>query len=262
MYLLVNYTYLLVTTVENEAPTLIEKMINAINTSPVLQALTTIFGILGVSIIAIFTPIGRYIKDNFQYWLCKRIGVYRGKGYYSEAFVVDHIKKAKKVIRIICVRNTRISSPDILRAFREFIADKNGKVELFYLDPSNNMSDDIIDKIRVTLPTPPIDAKKCRNEIEANEIRIKDEVKTWDSTKQDNISLYRFKSLPSIHLCQFDNKIFLGFQFFDPSKSATLSNRTLNDYCTVINTKSALGKLIIEQIDYLRDNQSEKQTTN
>lgn len=239
-----------------------EKLINAINDSPILQALATILGIFGIGLITILTPVGRYIRTNIPYWFCKHISVYRGKGYYSEEFVVNHIKKSKKVIRIICVRNTRISSPDVLRAFRSFVTNRNGKVELFYLDPSSNISDDIIDKIRVTLPTPPIDAQTCRNEIKTNEIRTKAEIKTWDSTKQNNISLYRFRSLPSIHLCQFDNKIFLGFQFFDPSESATLSAKSLNDFCTIVNTKSALGKLIIEQIDYLRDNQSDKQVIN
>lgn len=226
-----------------------------------IQGISAIFGILGISVLMILTPIVKCIKNNIHYWMCRRIGVYSRKGYYSETFVLENIKKAKKIIRIICVRNARISSPDILRAFRTF-ASKNGKIELFYIDPSSKMSDDIIDKIRVTLPTPPVDVNTCRREIEANETRTKAEIKTWDSTKQGNISLYRFNSVPSIHLCQFDNKIFLGFQFFDPSESATLSSKTLNDLCTVINAKSLLGKLIVEQIDYLRDNQSEKQTIN
>lgn len=244
--------------VENQDYTFWERIIKAINDSPELQAFATIFGILGIGLITFFTPVGRYIKSNAKYWICRRIGVYRGEGYYSEAFVINRIKKAKKEIRIICVRNSRISSTDILRAFREF-ANRNGKIELYYIDPSEQTNDDIIDKIRVTLPTPPTDVETCRNEIISNEKRMKDEIKTWDSTKQNNISLYRFKSLPSIHLCKFDDKIFLGFQFFDPSISALLSAKTLNDYCTVINAKSELGRLLIEQIDYLRDHQSERQ---
>ena len=120
------------------------------------------------------------------------------------------------------------------------------------------MSDDIIDKIRVTLPTPPSNATNCRQEIMSNERRMIDEIKKWDNSKRDNIALFRFRCLPSIHLCQFDNKIFLGFQFINPNESTFLSSRTLNDLCIVINTKSQLGKLITKQIDYLRDTQSDK----
>lgn len=243
-------------------PTILEQIINKINNSPSLNALAIILGIFGVGVVALLTPIGRYVRNNWRYWLCRRMGLYRGKsakGYYSEAFVIEHIKKAKQEIRIICVRNTRISSPDILRAFREFVSKNDGIVELFYLDPSTNMCDDIIDKIRVTLPTAPEDTATCRREIEENENRIKAELRTWDTQKQSNLSLFRFKNLPSIHLCQFDNKIFLGFQFFDPSTSVVLTGKTLNDYCLVIGKNSALGKLIMEQIAYLRDNLSDKQ---
>ena len=257
------FTFLATTVASTNPPTAFGRIIDTINNSSFLNALAIVGGIFGVGLIAFLTPIGRYIRSNWRYWLCKRIMVYRGKpikGYYSEAFVVENIKKAKKKIRIICVRNTRISSPDVLRAFREFISQYNSTAELFYLDPSANMSDDIIDKIRVTLPTAPVDAATCRREIVENESRIKEEVRTWDTQKQSALSLFRFRNLPSIHLCQFDNKMFLGLQFFDPNASAVLTAKTLNDYCFVIRSNSVLGKLITEQIDYLRDNLSNKQS--
>ena len=229
-----------------------------INNSPELQAIATILGIFGVGLFAWIPPVRRFIKNNYRYFLCRRIKVYRREGYYNEAFVFNRIQRAKKEIRIICVRNSRISSPDILRALRKFVTEKNGKVELYYLDPSNKVSDDIIDKIRKTLPTPPSSVITYRKEALHNEERIKSEIQEWDSTKRGNISLYRFSTLPSIHLCQFDKRIFLGYQFFDPCEATELSGKTLNDLCTVIRTKSELGKLLTKQIDYLRDNHSEK----
>lgn len=258
-----SFVSLVLTQALTSTTTIFDQLVNKINNSSFLNALAIILGICGISVITILSPVGRYICSNWRYWLCKRISLYRGKsakGYYSEAFVIEHIKKAKQEIRIICVRNTRISSPDILRAFREFVSKNDGIVELFYLDPSANMSDDIIDKIRVTLPTAPVDTATCRREIVENENRIKAEVRTWDIQKQSNLSMFRFENLPSMHLCQFDKKIFLGFQFFDPSTSVVLTGKTLNDYCLVIGTNSALGKLIIEQIDYLRNNLSDKQS--
>lgn len=237
---------------------MLNQIIEEINNSQPLQALATIMTIIGVGLITLLTPVGRRIKEKLPYLINGYVRIYRGKGYYSENFVVNHIVKSKKTIRIICVRNSRISSPDVLRSFREFITKHNGKVELFYIDPSKKMSDDTIEKIRVTLPTPPTNATNCRQEIVSNENRMIEEIKKWDNSKRNNIALFRFRCLPSIHLCQFDNKIFLGFQFFNPKESAFLSSKTLNDLCIVINTKSQLGKLITEQIDYLRDNQSDR----
>ena len=238
------------------------KLIEWINSSPIIQALATILGVFGVGFVALLSPLGKYIRDNIPFWLCKHLNLYCGKGYYSEAFMLEHIKEARQEIRVICVRNTRISSPDILRAFKEFSMKHNGKVELYYLDPSLKTSDDIIDKIRVTLPTPPASALACREEIVANERRMIEEIRTWDNTKRQNISLYRFHFLPSIHLCQFDTKIFLGFQFFNPGDAASLSEKTLNDYCILLKANSMLGKMIISEIDYLRNNGSDRQSIN
>lgn len=231
------------------------KWIDTILDNQIIKIALLLSGLLGLGVL--IPPI-RSILKNILNLFGTYIRVYK-KQYYSEIFVLNNIKKAKKVIRIVCVRNTRISSPDILRSFKEFIDKYSGKIELLYLDPSENMNSDIIDKIRVTLPTPPTDSAQCRKEIIDNEKRMIDMIKTLDQSKQDNISLYRFKALPSIHLCQFDNKIYLGFQFFDPNASNTLSSVSLNDYCTIINAKTVLGKLLLQQIDYLRDKYSEKQ---
>ena len=233
---------------------LLDSIISWINSWGLLTALATIITVLGGIAVII-----RLIAKNYRFLLCRSIKVYKHEGYYSEAFVCNNLKRAKKIVQIICVRNARISSPDILRSFRDFVTNKNGCIDLFYMDPDEAVSDDIIDKIRITLPTPPISAQACRDEIIANESRIKEAVLSWDRAKQSNISIYRYQGLPVLHMCRFDNRIFLGFQFFDPSEAAGLNDNTLNDYCTVINAKSALGKLILKQVDYLQENQATKQ---
>lgn len=232
-----------------------EDVISLINGANLLTALATIITVLtGLAVLV------RLVIKNYKYILCRTVKVYKHEGYYSEAFVINYLKKARKLVQIICVRNTRISSPDILRAFGDFALKKNGTIELYYMDPSTANSDDILDRIRVTLPTPPSSADACRKEIIANENRIIESVQSWDRAKQGNMHLYRYQGLPTIHMCRFDNRIFLGFQFFDPSEATGLNNDTLNDYCTVIRTRSALGQLILKQIDYLRENQTTRIT--
>lgn len=44
---------------------MLNNIIDKINNSPLVQALAAIMGILGVGLITILTPIGRYIKKNF-----------------------------------------------------------------------------------------------------------------------------------------------------------------------------------------------------
>lgn len=242
--------YMLVANVAN----FLNKITTWINNLGILTALATIITILGGVAVLV-----RIIVKNYKYILCRSVKIYKHEGYYSEAFVCNNIKRAKKLVQIICVRNTRISSPDILRSFRDFVTNKNGLIELYYIDPNDSVSDDIINRIRVTLPTPPPSAKACREEIIANERRIKEAVLCWDRAKQNNISIYRYSGLPIIHMCRFDNRIYLGFQFYDPSEAAGLNNNTLNDYCSIIKVRSTLGQLILKQVSYLQENLANKQ---
>ena len=233
---------------------LFESVISWINGWNLLTALATIITVLsGLAVLV------RFVIKNYKHILCRTVKVYKHEGYYSEAFVINNLKKTKKIVQIICVRNTRISSPDILRAFGDFVLKNDGTIELYYMDPSSTNSDDIFDRIRVTLPTPPPTADACRKEIITNENRIIDAVQNWDRAKQGKMHLFRYHGLPTIHMCRFDNRIFLGFQFFDPSEAAGLNNNTLNDYCTVIRTKSNLGQLILNQINYLQEYQTTRQ---
>lgn len=151
-------------------------------------------------------------------------------------------------MKIFCVRNIRISEPDVIKCFREFCA-KGGTLELFVMSPS--LPDDVIKKIMITLPTEPETVDEYREQVEINQNRILQIRNDLGQIKGKNLHYYEYNVLPTIHLCQFDNRIYLGYQIFDNTddKKDVVS---LGDYCSIIKTKSPLGKLILEQIDYLR----------
>ena len=55
----------------------------------------------------------------YEFLFCRRIRVLKS-GYYTDDFLKRHIKKAKREVKIFCVRNIRIAEPDIIKCFREF----------------------------------------------------------------------------------------------------------------------------------------------
>lgn len=182
----------------------------------------------------------------YEFLFCRRIRVLK-RGYYTDDFLKKHIKKAKSEVKIFCVRNIRISEPDIIKCFREF-CDKGGALELFVMNSS--LSDEIIEKIMVTLPTEPESVEEYKKQVEVNKDRIL-KMKKDLGMKGEKVHYYEYDMLPTIHLCLFDSKIYLGYQIFD-SKDDKKDAVSLGDYCSVIKVKSPLGKLILEQIDYLR----------
>lgn len=185
-------------------------------------------------------------NDLYEMFFSHKIKVCR-RDYYTDAFLKKRFEQAKREVRIFCVRNIRISEPDVIQSMREF-CNKGGQIELFVMDPS--LSDEIIEKIMVTLPTEPNSVHEYKQQVSLNEKRIM-QMKRDLGVFSNRVRYYEYDMLPTMHFCQFDNKIYLGYQIFDnkDDKSGTVS---LGGYCSIISTKSKLGKLILEQIDFLR----------
>ncbi len=196
---------------------------------------------------------------TFAFWLrqskmsiyeaifCRKIKIYK-KNYYTSDFLIKHIKRSKNHVKVFCVRNIRISEPDVIKCFREF-CDRGGTLELFVMNPQ--LADDIIKKIMITLPTEPKTVDEYRKQVDINKKRILQIKNDLGHIKASNFHYYEYDMLPTIHLCQFDNKIYLGYQIFD-NKDDKKGDISLGDYCSIIKKKSPLGKLILEQIEYLR----------
>lgn len=209
---------------------------------------------IGVPLITFLLWIRRSKMSIYEAIFCRKIKIFKNK-YYTSEFLINHIKRSKREVKIFCVRNIRISEPDVIKCFREF-CDKGGTLELFVMSPL--LADDIIKKIMITLPTEPETVDEYREQVEINQNRILQMRNDLGQIKGKNLHYYEYNVLPTIHLCQFDNKIYLGYQIFDNADDKK-NVVNLGDYCSIIKTKSPLGKLILEQINYLRgDNLVEK----
>lgn len=207
-----------------------------------------------VPLITFILWIRRSKMSIYEFLFCRKVKIFK-RNYYTSEFLIKRIERAKREVKIFCVRNIRISEPDIIKCFREF-CNRGGKIELFVMNPS--LADDIIKKIMITLPTEPKTVDEYREQVEINKNRILQIKDDLGQVKGKNLHYYEYDMLPTIHLCQFDNKIYLGYQIFD-NKDDKKDATGLGDYCSIIKTKSPLGKLILEQIDYLRkDNLIEK----
>ncbi len=214
--------------------------------SPIWNNIAIILSII-IPVITFLLWIRRNRINIYEAIFCRKIKIFKNK-YYSSEFLINHIKKAKCEVKIFCVRNIRISEPDVIKCFREF-CDNGGKLELFVMSPA--LADDIIDKIMVTLPTEPETVNEYKNQVEINKNRILQIRNDLGKFKGKNLNYYEYDALPTMHFCQFDNKIYLGYQIFDNADDKK-NSVNLGDYCSIIKTKSPLGKLILEQIDYLR----------
>ena len=166
-------------------------------------------------------------------------------GYYSHDFVKQGIEFAKRLVRILCVRNIRIVEPDIQKSILAFLRGQpNSEVELLTISPE--MSDEVIDSIRKTLPNPASTANEFRQDIITNRNHIRRLI--MDLGALTNRFTYKeYKELPLVHFCQFDDKIHMGVQFFDDG----LGVGALAKKCFVFNSTSKLGKGVVDQFQTL-----------
>ncbi len=169
--------------------------------------------------------------------------------YYSHDFVLKNINQSKRIIRIMCVRNERITEPDIIEAMRKFI-NSDGVVEIFALNP--DVADCVIEECMCVLPVPPRDINQFKRQVDINHEKISNLYYSLGENEKEKFDYYHFNTLPLIHMCQFDDIIYVGFQLFHRQ---AVENSLLK-YSILIKTKTQLGGKIIEQFDYIRTNKS------
>lgn len=209
--------------------------------------LTIVFGIVGI-IIAYKRDIFKKIYYGIKKYFSRLKLVVHG--YYSHDFVKNKIKSANKIIRVICVRNLRILEPDIIEEIKKFILERDGTVEILGLSPE--MPDEIISEIMVTLPKSPKTCQQFKDDICTNYNHLFNLYEDLGE-KKSHLHYFKYKTLPLIHMCQFDDVIYLGFQLYYREKV----EGSLLDYCIEIPANSKLGKKIIEQFEYLKKEKSE-----
>jgi hypothetical protein len=165
--------------------------------------------------------------------------------YYCSEFCRRNISKAKRIVRILCVRNIRITEPDILRELSNRIND-GCRVEIMSLSPA--VDDCIIKDVMCTLPKPPADCGQFRNEVENNYKSIS--VFYKGLTKKQNFAYFEYNRLPNLHMCQFDDTIYLGFPYY--YRKDTPKGETLLDFGIAVSESETIGKRVIEQFEELK----------
>lgn len=209
-----------------------------------------------VTIIAIVIPIATFFfrKAVLKFLKLLLLRIFSGhvvidNNYYSHDFVLKNINRSKRIIRIMCVRNERITEPDIIEAMRKFI-NSFGVVEIFALNP--DVADCVIEECMCILPGPPKDTNQFKRQVDINHEKIGNLYYSLGENERKKFNYYHFNTLPLIHMCQFDDIIYMGFQLFHRQEV----ENSLLKYSILIKTKSQLGGKIIEQFDYIRSNKS------
>ena len=193
----------------------------------------------------------RKVREFFSDLLAQIFSVrLHTKRYYDTVFMTKHIKSAKKIVRVACVRNERISHSDVVEAIREFITNnKNSLIEIYAISP--DLDDCVLEKIMQTLPNPPLSIAKMKEQIETYKGSIKAMVSRLGHNDKQRILYYEYKALPLIHLCQFDRNIYLGFQMFQRNEE---ENESLLKYAVKMRINTKIGKLHLKQLEDLKNN--------
>jgi hypothetical protein len=170
-------------------------------------------------------------------------------GYYSHDFVVSGIRNSSRIVRIWCLRNTRITEPDIRDAFERFIRDRGGRVEILALHCDNH--DVILDGVRVLLANPVNDCLEFRDDIEKNCRHVR---RLWRDLGNlaDRYNYHEYTCLPLIHMCQFDENVYLGLQYLYRRNELG----SLDRLCIKVKDTSTLGRQLLAEFDYVRQHLS------
>lgn len=166
-------------------------------------------------------------------------------GYYSHDFVVNGIRQSSRIIRIWCLRNTRITEPDIRDQFERFIRERGGRVEILALHPNN--PDVILDSARVLLANPVNNVAEFREDIDKNCAHVR---RLWRDlgSLSEHYSYYEYCCLPLIHLCQFDDFLYLGLQYLKRRNEPG----SLDRLCIRTHAESDLGRRLLAEFEYVR----------
>ncbi len=228
-------------------PIELDKLISSTSVNTVVTIISIAIGLPSI----IISIIG--FRKKIMFWL-KKVALILLDGsfvtknrYYSSRFVLDNIESSKEVIKILCVRNERISDADVVEALRKFIVNKGGRVELYGLDPS--VADCVIEECMGILPAPPASPNVFKDQVKANYDKIFGMYLSLGASDRNRLKYFEYSSLPVIHMCQFDGIIYHGFQLYFREGI----DDSLLQYSATIAVKSDLGKKLSAQLDYLRE---------
>jgi len=204
-----------------------------------------------ISVIPLFSLFFRKVREKILdiYACIFSVRLYTRR-YYDTFFMTKRIKSAKRFVRVVCVRNERISHSDVVEAIREFIENnKDCLMEIFAISPE--LDDCVLIQIMKTLPNPPEDVTTMREQIKTYKECLKAMVNRLSQNDKRKIFYYEYKALPLIHLCQFDHIVYLGFQMFQRNE---VENESLLKYAIKIRINTRIGKLYLKQLEDLKNN--------
>jgi hypothetical protein len=186
-------------------------------------------------------------------WILLMIGpIVVKNSYYTSPFLIKHIRFATNKITIVCVRNIRLAEPDIISELRKFIVNKKGNVEIFMIDP--RVDDCIIEECMSVLPLPPHNVDQFRKQVDDRTEILKQMHDALGHEDKKRFECYAYSSLPVIHMCQFDDTIYLGLQLVYREEE----DDSLLAYSTIVKKNSTLGHEVTKQLTYLRKHKSNK----
>lgn len=206
------------------------------------------FNIIGllISLSFVFRKVREILFDLLAQIFSVRLHT---KRYYDTAFMTKHIKSAKKIVRVVCVRNERVSQADVVESIREFIENnKKGLVEIYAISPE--LEDCVLQQIMQTLPNPPDNVTHMREQIMIYKGNFKSMICRLNQNDKQRVFYYEYKALPLIHLCQFDRTIYLGFQMFQRNEN---ENESLLKYAIKMRINTKIGKLHLKQLEDLKN---------
>lgn len=172
------------------------------------------------------------------------------KRYYDTAFMTKRIKSSKKIIRVVCVRNERVTHSDVVETIRVFIENNdNCSIEIYAVSP--DLDDCVLEQIMKTLPSPPMNVADMKQQIETNKNKLKSMVANLSTQNKQKISYYEYKALPLIHFCQFDKRLYMGYQMFQRTEQ---ENESFLKYAIIMRNNTKIGRLLLKQVDDLKNN--------
>jgi hypothetical protein len=165
--------------------------------------------------------------------------------YYSVGFLKKYCSEAHKHIRIVCVRNRRLTETDVLGWMRDRL--KAGcQIQALALSPES--SDSVLVLALGVLPEPKANGvDEYRKQVEDGRAILADW--TGGLPSATGFRYREYVHLPLLHMVQADNIIYLGFQYgFLPTEDCALKTKSLR-----VPAHTPLGKALIEQFVHLWD---------
>lgn len=193
----------------------------------------------------------RALEETYEEEMGVDYGEYRVDyfDYYSRGFLNETLSAATETIRIICFRNQRLSSVDVLEVICER-ANAGVTVELFSVSPE--LPNDVLGHIGSELRYSTDDVEQLRDEIETYTRTVIDHAANELTARgRQNFTYHLYEELPKMHLVQTDDVLYVSVPHYTPGV-ADLGSKELAPSLRV-PVSSPVGEYIIGNIEYLSD---------